>query len=801
LFGGDLKEVKKVLLKVNPLVTLNSYMYLLSLLQRHSKTFPLEKMTTMRQHRPQILRKLVGTFTLLLLSIYSYSGNIEGVVHDESGFPVISANVYIDQGRVHTHTDELGYFIITNVDIGDTLHISNIGYQSISRSIVAEDLQHPLEIKLLETSYGLDQVVISSNTNTQGQLLELDLKVNPVTNSQEILQRVPGLVIGQHAGGGKAEQLFLRGFDLDHGTDINISVDGMPVNMVSHAHGQGYADLHYLIPEVVDRIDYGKGPYQTTVGNFATAGQVAFHTKERLEGSSIGLEYGRYNTLRMLGLLDLFGEKGPSSGYIAFENLQSDGPFEASQDFQRINLLVKYGYTTPIGDKISLTASHFNSSWNASGQIPTRAVDLGLITRFGSIDDTEGGFTGRTNYSVAYTKNLGNRTLVKSQAYFIDYDFELYSNFTFFLNDPINGDEIKQREERNIIGFKTKILKEGFFSHHYFSLEGGIDLRRDKVDELELSHTIGRSTQLESIYLGNILETNAGVFVDGTINFGHLTINPGLRLDHFKFDYQDQLAQRYSYVSKTAQQVSPKLAFFYSPNNRWQHFLKLGKGFHSNDTRSVTSQELGQLSPGKILPSAYGIDIGSTWSPVSRLFFSSTLWYLHSDQEFIYVGDEGIVEPSGMTKRMGIEVGLRTQLTKALFLFGDYNYAKPRSIEEERGQDRVPLAPIHTASAGVVYRGSTGLSAGMRFIYLGDRPATETYSLTADGYFKVDLNVQYDFKRFSIGGAVQNLLNAKWNETQFATESRLQGETESVEEIHFTPGIPFAPRLKLSYRF
>ncbi|MEO1653079.1 MAG: TonB-dependent receptor plug domain-containing protein, partial [Bacteroidota bacterium] len=249
-----------------------------------------------------------------------------------------------------------------------------------------------------------------------------------VITAQEILRRVPGLFIGQHAGGGKAEQIFLRGFDIDHGTDVNLTVDGMPVNMVSHAHGQGYADMHFLIPETIDQIDFGKGPYYAHKGNFNTAGYVDFETKNRLDNSLVKLEYGRFNTFRSVGLFNLVNTE-KNNAYLAAEYTLTDGPFDASQNFTRFNLMGKYTGQVSSRDRFSLLVSHFTSKWDASGQIPNRAVDAGLIGRFGAIDDTEGGSTTRTNVMGEFIRNLNANTFLKSHAFYSHYTFELFSNF------------------------------------------------------------------------------------------------------------------------------------------------------------------------------------------------------------------------------------------------------------------------------------------------------------------------------------------------------------------------------------
>ena len=739
----------------------------------------------------------ISIFIAIILSSTGLIGQVlEGKVVDQYGTPVPDAYVIKYSSTEHTHTNELGLFRLDGLQAGDTINVSFVGFKTRQVILQEQDFAQHLTVEMDETPINLEQVVISKKISTLNQISTLDLENNPVNSAQEVLRKVPGLFIAQHAGGGKAEQIFLRGFDIDHGTDIGISVDGMPVNMVSHAHGQGYADLHFLIPETIENIDFGKGPYYASRGNFTTAGYVEFQTKEKLDNSLASLEYGQFNTLRAVGLFDLLGGNPGQNAYLATEYLLSDGPFESAQNFNRVNVLGKYTADLPNNGKLSFLASHFTSKWDASGQVPQRAIDAGLIGRFGAIDDTEGGATSRTNVALHHTKMISSNAFVKSRAYFTQYDFELYSNFTFFLNNPENGDQIRQVENRNIFGIERVLHRQYRLSGANLNLQAGAGLRYDQVKDNELSRTLNRKTTLEPIALGDINESNIYSFAEAELDLGKVLINPGLRVDYFKFDYVDKLAALYSTRAEDKAFVSPKLNFIYNPNRNWQVFLKSGIGFHSNDTRVVVAQE-GRA----ILPAAYGLDLGTAWKPLPRLWFNSALWYLFLEQEFVYVGDEGIVEPSGKTRRYGLELGMRWQLTDGLFFDSDVNYTIARAIDEPEGADYIPLAPDLTAAGGLVFQSPSGFSGGIRYRYIKSRPANEDGSITAKGYFVTDGNLNYTFRKATFSIIGENLLDTEWNEAQFATESRLRGEAESVEELHFTPGMPFFLRGKVTYRF
>ena len=732
--------------------------------------------------------KIQFLFFMLSFSFVNFAQIQKGIVKDSIGNTIENAYITNIVSNTHAHTNEFGNFIIDKTNRGDVLLVSALGYKKQRFTISS----NTCEIVLDDDIYKLEQVVIQSKLSAMNVISKIDLQTSPVNSSQEILRKVPGLFIGQHAGGGKAEQIFLRGFDIDHGTDIAISVDGMPVNMVSHAHGQGYADLHFVIPETIEKIDFGKGTYFANKGNFATAGYVAFQTKDKVENSKISIEVGQFNTLKTVGVFNLLDKNRNENAYLATEFILTDGPFDSPQNFSRINLFGKYTSVFSDKSKISFTSSHFTSKWDASGQIPERLVDNATLSRFGAVDDTEGGNTSRTNVNVTLIKPIDENTFVKSNAFYSNYQFELYSNFTFFLEDPINGDQIRQKENRNIFGFNSEWNKR--YTNSLFQF--GIGLRSDNTKDTELSHTRGRYTTLETLKLGDIDETNGFSYANAEFDLGKLKINPAIRLDYFKFNYQDKLTPNFTTQSEDKVKFSPKLNFIYSVNKDFQLFLKSGLGFHSNDTRVVVAQ-----TGKKILPTAFGADLGTIFKPISKLVLNAALWYLDLEQEFVYVGDAGIIEPSGKSKRVGIDLGLRYQLTDWLFFDTDVNYAHARSSNEPKGQDYIPLAPDFTSTGGLNFTKLNGFSGGIRYRYLKSRPANEDNSIEAKGYMISDINLNYDYKNISFGIAVENILNTKWNETQFATESRLQNESQSVEEIHFTPGTPFFMKAKMIYRF
>jgi outer membrane receptor protein involved in Fe transport len=753
---------------------------------------------------------LIGLLVLYFPLAANHGGSIKGFITDATtNVELEGVAVKIESLQLSVSTNELGQFSFNNLAPGDyTLKINQLGYAVESKTVRVTDGESTLiKVILSPTTIDLGNVDISATTSQPNQTLsQVDILTRPFNSSQDMLRLVPGVFIAQHAGGGKAEQIFLRGFDIDHGTDINIEADGMPVNMVSHAHGQGYADLHFVIPELIEEVNFAKGPYTTAVGNFATAGHVKFETTAALRNNFLTLESGQFDSYRSVAAVNLLGEKAAARGqsaYVAGESMFSNGYFESPQNFKRFNLFGKFRTLYEDGKILTLSASRFSSSWLASGQIPDRAISAGSLGFFGAIDPTEGGQTQRTNLNIQHVQTIRDQTWFSNQIFLNQYDFELYSNFTFFLEDPTNGDQIRQRERRNLIGYKSTIQHELLWFNRPLSLEAGLQLRYDDTDRSELSRTKGRTITLSPLKLGDIEELNASVYADARWQLNQrFLVQAGLRYDQFHFAYHDRLDSTQTAFSQATQGIaSPKLNIFYDISPKVQVFAQSGRGFHSNDTRVVTTER-----SRAILPAAIGFDLGVRLKPLPRLLLTGSVWQLHLEQEFVYVGDAGVVELSGRTLRRGLDFSARWQLTPWLFADMDYNWTDPRSLGVPEGEHFIPLAPIQTSIGGLRLE-RNGWMVSLRYRYLGDRAANEDNSLTATGYTLLDAVMTYTPLlrsgkspiTFTISG--QNLTNRQWKEAQFETESRLRNESESVSEIHFTPGTPLFIKGAFTFRF
>lgn len=712
--------------------------------------------------------------------------------------PVADVSVYTPDFSFSDLSDENGYVSLSRLpDTVTTLLISAIGYET--RRIDPRSLTGTM-IYLSPRITTLNDVMIraSAKSGIFKSISELDIHLRPVLNSQEVLRLVPGLFIGQHAGGGKAEQIFLRGFDLDHGTDINLSVDGLPVNMVSHAHGQGYADLHFVIPELIEKVNFNKGPYYADRGNLTTAGYVAFKTKNFLPTNFFKLEGGQFNTLRAITGLNLLKKEAASTNqslYLGAEGSFTRGYFDSPQDFSRFNGLLKYH--GQVSKKSTLTAllSGLSSKWNASGQIPDRAVADGTIGFYGAIDDKEGGNTSRYNASAELLTRLGNGSTLRNQLFYSRYNFELYSNFTFFKEDPVNGDQIRQKEGRNIFGYNLNWQQDHHLGCKKAQFSSGLQVRYDDINNIELSRTKNRTEVTDAIMLGNINELNTALFAQERLFLNNRwDLTAGIRADQFTNQYEDLLNSNTR--SSSSLIVSPKLNLNYRVNEKVQLYWYNGQGFHSNDTR-VAVQQNGK----EVVTPAWGSDFGGIFKLGKKAVLQSAIWYLWMKQEFVYVGDEGVVEPGGKTRRIGWDLSLRYEMGRNLYADMDISLTDPRALHVAKNESYLPLAPRFTSVGGITYRKEQGWNGSLRYRYMGDRPANEDNSVVALGYFVTDAAINYTKKKWEAGISVQNLFNIKWKETQFDTESRLQNETAPVSEIHFTPGTPFFARLSFNIFF
>ena len=737
---------------------------------------------------------------LLFFSVKGFSQRLlsGNIVDRINGEPLQWAVISLGKNGSTVTSNQQGYFQMIMKNKDSVIYVSLIGYHT--QIIGLKNTKVPLTIQLERGPVDLKSVTITPQTNgaTFHTLSEIDLHIRPVNSSQDLMRLVPGLFLGQHHGGGIAEHIFLRGFDADHGTDVNVSVDDMPINLVSHIHGQGFSDLHFLIPELVTGYEFGKGPYYADHGDFTTAGYVGFRTADVLNKSMVKLEAGQFNTGRVVATIDLLSEKASQSGesaYIAGESNYTDGPFDWPQHFSRLNLFGKYNMNLGAKNKLTVTLSTFNSQWRSSGEIPSRAVDEGLIGRFGYLDSLQGGHTSRSNIIARFGSTLSDNWYVQNQVYYSWYNFSHRYNDTFFADDSVNGDRLRQQETRNLFGYNGKLVNHSYFSNNTdLNSSIGLGMQFNSIHNSELSHINDKFEVLNYLGLGNINENYVNSYVDENLRTGKWLFNAGLRVDWFYFNYDRQTKS--AMPSRIKSILSPKLNAEYTVNQEIQIYLKTGKGFHSNDARVVVANQ-GQ----KILPAAYGIDFGVNWKPADHLFINTAVWYLYLQQEFVYDGDEGTVDPGDKTRREGVDISARYQLNSWLYAFLDINYANARDIRAPKGNNYVPLAVPLSSAGGLNYKFASGINGGLSYRYMKDRPANEDNTMVAKGYFVTDLTAFYTKKKFEVGIEIQNLFNVSWREEQFEATSRLKNEPAPVDDVNYTSGTPFLAKLVFAIFF
>ena len=630
-----------------------------------------------------------------------------------------------------------------------------------------------------------------------------DFELRPHTTVQELLNNIPGLVVAQHQGGGKATQYFLRGFDADHGTDVAVFVDGLPVNLVSHAHGQGYSDLNFLITETVQRVELRKGPYFVQYGDFDTAGAINIVTKDDAVENSVQALGGFFNTMRYATVAS--PRLGPVKTLLAAEYYQSDGPFISPNRYTRYNLFSKFTWEPTPESKLMFWASQYAGDWHGSGQIPLREIHSGELDRFGSIDPSEGGQTDRQNLNLIYSRTPNQQETWLVQLYGSRYKLNLYNNFTFFANDPVRGDGINQNDQRYLYGGRMSYTRIWTLGAMATQSTVGMETRNDEIHTgLYHQEQRQRFSTVNKVHTGE--HSLSGYFQQEFFLTEWARLQLGVRGDQFFFHVGNRLPPVAPdgiliQGSRSDGIVDPKanliLSPFHNRNTLWQNtefYLNFGMGYHSNDARDVVQAN------GKALARATGGEIGARTNLWDRLDLAAALWILDLNSELVFVGDDGTTEARGPTRRWGIDFEARYPILQWLYADFDLAYADPRF---RTGQAKaIPLAPTLLMNGGLTAQFSDGFSGSLRFRYLDDRPANETNTLTARGYLLLDLILKYRWQNFQVTFQVFNLTNTDWREAQFDTNSCVRREVgndprcpaagggEGIEDINFTPGNP-----------
>ncbi len=651
-------------------------------------------------------------------------------------------------------------------------------------SVLAHDPDVP-ELKIPEVATIGERPISASS---QLFIPDKEILLQPQGRPAQVLRLIPGFLAIEHSGGaGKADQYFLRGFDADHGTDVAFFTDGMPINLRTHAHGQGYTDLNFIIPETIEGLEVSKGAYLPEYGDFATAGVVNFRTRQVVQEGVAQAAGGQFDTQRYLLMFSPTKEKIRT--LFAAEGYYTNGPYDNENRYFRINLLGKMTTNLTSRDELSLTGTFLKSQWNGSGEIPFRAVTDGTIGRFGAIDPSEGGNTLRSTARLNYHYDTPSSGQFFANAYGQYYRLDLFTNFTFFLNDPVNGDGIQQADRRVMyggdIGYKHRGEVFGVPSTGTIGFQTRVDDIHARLGTQTTRMPTGTTTD------SDIFEASYAPFVKAEVQpISWMRLAGGLRAETFTFDVQNRCSTCAEQPDgrKSSGIILPKMNMILGPWVGTEFFANYGEGFHSNDARSAVAPGSSPLARAK----SYEVGIRSKpWGP-DGLEFIATVWRLDLQSELVFVGDEGTTEIRGPSRREGVEVAARGQVWGPLYVNGSMTWTNAQF----RNGDAIPLAPKYTAFGAVILRWPEGLTSQLQATYLGVRPLMEDRSITSPSWLSFDLSERYRLPitlphgRMEAFLFVQNLLNTEWEQAIFAFESRLRTDGAGVTDIHFVPGNP-----------
>lgn len=750
---------------------------------------------------------------------------VRGVVTDSNGqaLPGVTVELLADtRSAVVTQTDEQGRYT-ASVPAGTyDIIFRLIDFTSAaSRDVSASDDVETVRDTTLQISAAASIVVTgkrtfrnlaevdvprngifrSADAASVGVITSKQLEARPIRRAGDVLETIPGVVVSQHSGEGKANQYYLRGFNLDHGTDFSTTVAGTPVNMPTSGHGQGYSDNSFLIPELVSAIQYRKGPYYSDAGDFSSAGTANINYVNVLERPFVSFTGGGFGYRRAVAAGSTLFGSGAILG--AVELSTNDGPWIRPDEYQKLNGVLRYTG----GRKsyaFSVTAAAYEGRWNSTDQIPQRAIRNGSLSLFGHVDPSDGGESHRYSLAGEWQRS-GGTSLTKANSYFIDYGLKLFSNFTYFLEDPINGDQFEQVDRRTVAG--------GRATHQWFqtifgrSAENmvGVELRRDDIGDVALYHTRERR-RLDTIRADEVVQQSAGAFAQTSLQWSdRLRTVIGFRVDGYHFDVESIDAENSG--SDDDRLVSPKLSVIFGPWRNTEMYASAGSGFHSNDARGVTltrdPRSGDPARPVDALVRTRGAEVGVRTTAMRRLQSTLAVWRLDVDSELLFSGDGGSTEPTRPSRRMGVEWSNYFHVSERLVLDADVAYSKGRFADDDPAGDRIPGAVEGVVSAGVSVYDVGPFSGSLRYRYLGPRPLIEDDSVRSPASNLVNATVAYALSsRYRVLVEALNLFNSRSSDIDYFYNSRLPGEPAGgIDDVHTHPLEPRAVRVRIQAMF
>jgi hypothetical protein len=647
----------------------------------------------------------------------------------------------------------------------------------------------------------IDDLIGIAATASEGRVGASDLRSRPISREGELLETVPGVIVTQHSGEGKANQYFVRGFNLDHGTDFQTRVEGMPVNLPSHGHGQGWTDLNFLIPEFVEYLDYRLGVYHAELGDFGSAGGAEFHLARTIDRPFITGATGQNGLARLV----LGGSTRAGGGdlLVGGELKRYDGPWIREQDLRKLNGLARY--SREIGrSRFSVLGMAYRNRWDATDQIPVRAVDRNRISRLGQIDSTVGGNSGRYSLSGAWNRE-GGGSRQEVQVFGIRSDLDLYSNFTYFLDDPERGDQFNQVDRRVVLGGNARHTQEvrAFGAGH--SLTAGLQTRADIISGLGLYRTQARLRH-GTVREDRVRQTGTGIFLEAESQWRpRFRSVLGVRGDGYTFDVESDRPENSG--NRTAGLVSPKASLVFTPSRDLELYLSGGFGFHSNDARGTTitidpaTEELAErVDP---LVRSRGAEVGARATPVKDLRSTLTFWGLNLDSELLFVGDAGATEPTVTSKRRGVTWANFYRPIPNLSVDADVSFARARLADVPRGEDRIPGALENVFAGGIAWSPARGALGALRIRHFGEYPLIEDNSVRADATTLLNAEIGYLFGTgVRLEVTALNLFDSNASDIQYFYPSRLRGEpVGGIDDVHFHPVEPRQLRVSLRWVF
>jgi outer membrane receptor protein involved in Fe transport len=772
----------------------------------------------------RFLRSIVALLFVVIAPAASRASDVIGTVRDTTGGVLPGVSVDLrgpGQALRTTQTDNTGRYRFDAVSSG-RLQVSFTlpNFASVRRNVVVPVAGQLQLDAVMHLALSADVVVSGQRTfvniadaenpaedlvgiaasASQGAVTAHRLELRPVMRSGEVLESVPGLIVSQHSGEGKANQYYLRGFNLDHGTDFATTVAGMPVNMPSHGHGHGYSDQSFLIPELVSGVQYSKGPYFADQGDFSTAGAANINYASSLlrpiaHVSAGGDAFGR-------AFVAMSPRVGGGILLAAFEAGQDDGPWRNPDDYRKLNGLVRFTRGNAVRG-FSITGMVYHGEWNSTDQIPRRAVDEGFVDRFSAIDTTDGGHSSRYSGSFDWQTTSGS-TSTRLTAYGIGYDMGLWSNFTYFLDDQNNGDQFQQVDHRFVSGAKISHRRVNRWDGRPTQNTFGAQLRHDSISN-GLYNTVARE-RLSTTRQDDVGETSAGVYAQNEIEWTPwLRSMLGVRGDQYHFTVTSD--DPVNSGRRTDGIVSPKGGVVIGPFLGTEFYANAGLGFHSNDARGTTitrdpetDERVDQVTP---LVRAKGAELGMRTVALPHLQSTVSLWSLNLDSELVFVGDAGTTEAGRPSRRYGIEFANYYSPRRWLTLDADLSWSHARFTDEDPAGDFIPGSVERVFSAGLTVDDVHGLFGSLRVRYFGPRPLVEDDSVRSEATSRVNLAAGYKLTpKIRLVFDVFNLFNAEDSDIDYYYGSRLPGEPAAgVEDVHFHPTLPRTARLGLSVSF